>query len=105
MAELKIDTTQLVEAAVTAVFAESNPGALARAMAETVLQSPGSYSRHKTVLDELVSNAVRKITEETVSKIIRENEDEFMAALTAECGGDILRWSVKLVAEKVRAAL
>lgn len=97
--ELKIDPKELMAAAIAKVFAESNPEALAEAMAVTVLQKTG-YG-NKTVLEDIVESAVRQLTREVIEEVIQLNREAIVRRIEDECSHKIINDAVDSVQRKM----
>jgi wyosine [tRNA(Phe)-imidazoG37] synthetase (radical SAM superfamily) len=99
--ELKIDPSEIMIAALAKVFAEANPEALAEAMAVTVLKK-NTYNS-KTVLEEIVESAVRKLAQEVALQILEEQRDRVVALIRESCDDKMIRVAVSAVEKKLAA--
>lgn len=103
MAELKIDTNQLVSGAIATLFAQSDPKALAEAMAITVLQK-GTY-RDRTVLEELVENAVKNVARGLIEKIMDEHTTDVERLLRERLEPRLVEAAVDQIVKKAVSGL
>lgn len=102
--EVKFDPKELMNAAVANMFAQADPQMLAAAMAETVL-SKSSYGGNRTVLDELIGNAVRRVADDIIKEVMEQNKEAVRTKIVELLGDDITTIAVQLAVEKVKGIL
>lgn len=103
MASLTIDTNQLVSGAIATLFAQSDPKALAEAMAVTVLQR--STYGNRTVLEELVESAVKSIASGLIRKLMEEHTSDIERLLREQLEPRLVEAAVAGIVKKAVAGL
>lgn len=100
--EVHINTEEIVQAALVSAIGVANPEELARAMGKTLLESPPRYSGHKTMLQELMSNAVSEVSKKVIDEILRGREADILAEVQRQLGGDVVRYAADMIVKRVR---
>lgn len=101
--EVTIDTAQIVEAALIGALGQTNSDELVKAMAKTLLEGPGRYSySQKTLLHELMANAVAEIARRVIDELLRDQEDLILAEVKRQLGGDINRYAADMLVKRIK---
>lgn len=100
--EVHIDTEQIVQAALVSAIAQVNPDELAQAMSKTLLEGPPRFSPHKTMLQELMHNAISEVAKKVIDGILRDQEDIVIAEVKRQLGGEITFIAADMIVKRVK---
>lgn len=100
--EVHIDTEQIVQAALVSAIGVANPEELSRAMARTLLEGAPRYTPHKTMLQELMHNAVSEIAKRVIDELLRGREADIVAEVQRQLGGDVVKYAANMIVKRIQ---